>query len=81
MDSKEKYNKLQEAIDSMTEDERKSLETNIEESLDSHESSIEGYARLVEEHKKRLSQKILEELNKIAKNLNFKKANFIKINK
>lgn len=63
MDSKAKYNKLQEVIDSMTEDERKSLETNIEE------------------YNKRLNQKILEEANKIAKNPNFKKANFIKINK
>ena len=63
MDSKAKYNKLQEVIDSMTEDERKSFETNIEE------------------YNKRLNQKILEEANKIAKNPNFKRANFIKINK
>ena len=63
MDSKTKYNKLQEVIDTMTEDERKSLETNIEE------------------YNKRLNQKILEELNKIAQKPNFKKANFIKINK
>ena len=63
MDSKAKYNKLQEVIDSMTEDDRKSFETNIEE------------------YNKRLNQKILEEANKIAKNPNFKRANFIKINK
>lgn len=63
MDSKAKYNKLQEVIDSMTEDERKSLETNIEE------------------YNKRLNQKILEEANKIVKKPNFKRANFIKINK
>lgn len=82
MDNKTKYNKLKEVIDSMTDDERKSLNNKIEESLNSQAPSLEEYTRLVEEHHKSLketNQKFLEEANKIAKNPNFKRANFIKI--
>jgi len=80
MDSKAKYNKLQEVIDSMTDDEKNLLKMSIEKSLDSMAPSIEEYVRLVDEHHKNLketNQKILEEANKISKNPNFKRANFI----
>lgn len=51
MDNKTKYNKFKEVIDSMTEDERKSLEIEIEKSLNSYTPtipSLEEYTRLIE---------------------------------